>query len=190
MLTITSFRIYFSALLLLAAVTTAFSQQRYSPDKPHRDAMPGRIVMKLKPQYRQQATDALPLQKALAPLGVTSAARKFPQAEIPLEQNRGHVDLTLVYEIEYAAAVSPEKAAAALEATNTVEYAEPLYRHYNMYQPNDPLADSVSGSQYHLRKIRAFEAWNIEKGDTNVVVGVIDTGVKYDHPDLMGNIKY
>ena len=37
--------------------------------------------------------------------------------------------------------------------------------------------------------IKAYQGWNITKGDSNVVIGVIDTGVKMDHPDLQKNLK-
>ncbi|MEG4489669.1 S8 family serine peptidase, partial [Microcoleus sp. D2_18a_B4] len=36
--------------------------------------------------------------------------------------------------------------------------------------------------------IDASEAWDIQKGNPNTVIGVIDTGVDYNHPDLVGNI--
>lgn len=32
------------------------------------------------------------------------------------------------------------------------------------------------------------EAWMVEQGDTNTVVGIIDTGCKLDHPELNGRI--
>jgi subtilisin family serine protease/Ca2+-binding RTX toxin-like protein len=36
--------------------------------------------------------------------------------------------------------------------------------------------------------IDAPEAWDIQTGNPNLVIGVIDTGVDYNHPDLVGNI--
>ncbi len=36
--------------------------------------------------------------------------------------------------------------------------------------------------------IDAPEAWEIQTGDANFVIGVIDTGVDYNHPDLVNNI--
>ncbi|MCF3609049.1 hypothetical protein L2E81_21680 [Planktothrix agardhii 1033] len=35
--------------------------------------------------------------------------------------------------------------------------------------------------------IDAPEAWDIQKGNQNLVIGVIDTGVDYNHPDLSAN---
>lgn len=36
--------------------------------------------------------------------------------------------------------------------------------------------------------INALEAWKTTKGDSNLVIAVIDTGVDYNHPDLAENI--
>ena len=36
--------------------------------------------------------------------------------------------------------------------------------------------------------IDAPEAWDIQTGNPNLVIGVLDTGVDYNHPDLLGNI--
>jgi subtilisin family serine protease len=50
--------------------------------------------------------------------------------------------------------------------------------------PNDP----QFGQQWALSKIGATNAWALTTGSTNVVVAVLDTGVRYNHEDLAGNM--
>lgn len=42
---------------------------------------------------------------------------------------------------------------------------------------------AVAGSDIDME-----EGWALEQGDTSIVVGIIDTGCKLDHPDLQGRI--
>ncbi|GAB4411384.1 MAG: hypothetical protein OHK0032_07290 [Thermodesulfovibrionales bacterium] len=78
-----------------------------------------------------------------------------------------------------------------------VEYAEPNYiRRATATVPND----TYFGQQWALRNTGQFangtpgadikgpEAWDISKGSSSVVIAVIDTGIDYNHPDLVGNI--
>ena len=75
-----------------------------------------------------------------------------------------------------------------LRADPTVEYAEPDYRRRVHAVPNDPIFQS---SQWHLKNdpgtpsaIDAVGAWDVTQGADDLVVAVIDTGVRFDHPDL------
>ena len=52
------------------------------------------------------------------------------------------------------------------------------------YVPNDPQINE----QWALEKIGAFEAWNVETGQKDVLIAVIDTGIDYLHPDLANNV--
>ncbi|MCE2712256.1 MAG: S8 family serine peptidase [Cryomorphaceae bacterium] len=48
---------------------------------------------------------------------------------------------------------------------------------------NIPFAPSKVGADIEMEK-----AWAIEQGDSSVVVAIIDTGVKWDHPEFNGRI--
>jgi len=50
--------------------------------------------------------------------------------------------------------------------------------------PNDPLYSQ----QWYLPAVNAPEAWDSVTGDTSQIIGIIDTGVDWDHPDLDDNI--
>lgn len=52
------------------------------------------------------------------------------------------------------------------------------------YIPNDPFYPS----SWHLPQIAANLAWDIEKGDPSVTVGIMDTGIELTHPDLAANL--
>ena len=50
--------------------------------------------------------------------------------------------------------------------------------------------DAYFNNMWNLEKINAPSAWDKFTGSSNVVVGVIDTGIEYTHSDLSDNIWY
>ncbi len=52
-------------------------------------------------------------------------------------------------------------------------------------QLNDPLC---SKQQALFDKINVLEAWNTTKGDPNILVGIVDFGFDFFHPDLKENL--
>ena len=84
-----------------------------------------------------------------------------------------------------------------LAAHPDVEWAEPdfVMQVRRNFTPNDPLF----GDQWHLRNTGQFGgkpgadakltgAWDITRGNSNVVIAIIDDGVQMNHPDLAANI--
>jgi lantibiotic leader peptide-processing serine protease len=50
--------------------------------------------------------------------------------------------------------------------------------------------DSLSGLQWDMAQIHAFEAHAIQSGNPSVTAGDIDTGIDFTHPDLAQNVDY
>lgn len=65
-----------------------------------------------------------------------------------------------------------------------VMYAEPDYIAHACATPND----SFYNEQWGLFKVQASDAWDIETGDTNVIVGILDTGIDTAHSDIINNL--
>lgn len=86
--------------------------------------------------------------------------------------------------------------AKTLDALPEVEYVEANYIYrLNDTTPNDPEFSKLYGlnnldsSGNKTRKdIAATEAWDVTTGSKDVLVGVIDTGIDYTHPDLKDNM--
>ena len=94
-----------------------------------------------------------------------------------------------------SASMNVPDAVRILSSHPDVRYAEPNYLFRALDFPNDPKRNDLYG-MHNLGQtggttdadIDALEAWVVRTAATGVVVGVIDTGVDYNHEDLVGNI--
>ena len=150
--------------------------------------LPGQLAFKLKPGQAPEAVAA-----ALRQLGATAPYPKFPQALPPSAERPGSVDLRGIYQATVPAGLGLAQARAALLATGAVQYVEPLYVRKSLYQPTDPKADSMIAAppfgtaalgQYYLKQTRAYHAWDVVRGDSAIVIGITDSGVRLTHEDL------
>lgn len=71
------------------------------------------------------------------------------------------------------------------------EYAEPHYLYLtnddaSVIVPNDAL---YSRYQWNLPSIETEKGWTLSKGDDQVIIAVLDTGVQSNHPDLVGRLS-
>src|SRR5690606_23519300 len=116
--------------------------------------------------------------------------KKFP--EEPEKTRTTHVpvdivvDLSLIYELNYSADIPVQKLRKELEATQLFEYVEPAPIFTTSFIPND----AKLSEQWHLPLVKAFDAWTKDKGSTNITIAIVDTGVDWDHPDMVNNIQY
>ncbi|HEA64852.1 MAG TPA: peptidase S8 [Candidatus Aminicenantes bacterium] len=105
-----------------------------------------------------------------------------------------------VYKIQIQKNTNLEETLYALRRNPDVEYAEPNYIAYVAETPNDPLFEN----QYALYNpgsgppgspqgeeradIKATSAWEETKGNDDIVIAILDTGVDYNHEDLAAKI--
>jgi subtilisin family serine protease len=54
--------------------------------------------------------------------------------------------------------------------------------------PDPEVRDPQGSSLYGMRLIDAETAWAVTRGSRDIVVGNIDTGIDYTHPDLINNV--
>lgn len=140
-----------------------------------RPAVTGRVIL----GWRAGAADAerASTLAARTRLGVGKAVSIAPQMDVvALEGVKDEASL--------AAAL------AVLRADPQIAFAEPDRRRYRHLTPNDPLFSA----QWYLQSAQpsataASTAWepnagNNPTGSDGVVVAVLDTGIRFDHPDL------
>lgn len=144
-----------------------------------------RIIVKLKPEHRQ-ATNKSAIQKIFQQNGVSEVQRAFPNHRPNKNLKTGEVDLSSIYYLQLSEEKNIQKLIKQLEQNPEIEYAEPDYINRLTYDPSDTL----NNSQWYLDAVFAYDAWDIETGDTNVVIAISDTGIDTAHNDLKANIAY
>jgi serine protease len=102
-----------------------------------------------------------------------------------------------------AGGMTSRELASRLARESDIEYAVPDQRRRRLAAPSDPLylagpaigggAGGPTAGQWYLRapagdvqsSLDVETAWNYTTGNSSIVVAVIDTGVRFDHPDLL-----
>ncbi|MGQ0828344.1 MAG: S8 family serine peptidase [Bacteroidota bacterium] len=162
------------------------------------DYMDRTVIIKVNAKYRSNCSAASiengSFKELYTAIGGSGLKKKFPNTKAPVRytnaQGQRFADLSLIYEFSYSASISLEKVINKFISLQLFEYVEPHYIPHSCYTPNDP--DMLF--QYAMTNIQAENAWGVNtttaRGDTNVVIGIADTGVEPAHSDLVKNIKY
>ncbi|MCH7762103.1 S8 family serine peptidase, partial [candidate division TA06 bacterium] len=127
---------------------------------------------------------------------ISSVKPLFPGAMLR-PRKEGAPDLSRYYVVEFNPdAATLAEALAEFSQSVHVEHVEPIGIHPIYLTPNDPFFQNPPPSfpypQWHLEAatdadIDATAAWDTETGDPSVVVGILDTGLRYIHGDLGGS---
>lgn len=132
-------------------------------------------------------------------LGIESIVRLFPDAG-EYEARHREAGLHRWYRVDYSREVARTKAEADLSALDGVtfvstpvekvpaqfDYFNDTYAYMQWHYYNDGTLVSGFKSGADINVIPVWE--NYTTGDSNVIVGVVDTGVQLDHYDLSANI--
>jgi serine protease len=102
-------------------------------------------------------------------------------------------------QVVFASGMTSQQLADKLALDSEVEYAVPDGRKRATVAPNDPLytptavgTQGPASGQWYLRpnvgdvksSIDVEPAWAVTNGSASIVVAVLDSGVRFDHPDL------
>ncbi|MFA0964448.1 S8 family serine peptidase [Roseivirga sp. BDSF3-8] len=139
-------------------------------------------------------------------VGATKMTRVFRPAG-KFEDRHRQWGLHLWYEMKFDNQQQLEKALAAYADLEVVQIAEPKIA-YHLVDGYDPMLerkeavkgyeamsiaggtpnDPGYGQQWGYPAINAPQAWELETGNSSVVVAIEDGGVDVDHADLIGNM--
>jgi subtilisin family serine protease len=128
--------------------------------------------------------------------GTSSAASARANAAVGASAVR-RFSIVNAEQVKLPEGVSVKEAIAQYMQDPNVLYAEPNYLRYPKMVPNDQYFNPqqwalnntglyASGTQG--ADIKMPQAWDITQGSRDVIVAVIDSGVDYNHPDLVSNI--
>ncbi len=120
-------------------------------------------------------------QKVFETFGLSQIQNRF---SISRNLSPEEIELSKIAVIRNQSPHDPLFISKKLSNLPEIEWAEPHYLDELAFDPNDLNAIE----QYSLPLIQAPEAWDITKGDPNIIIAIVDTGVDWDHPDLADNI--
>lgn len=128
-------------------------------------------------------------------VGITEWNYLIPQTTLLRKKpsNLPYTGRERLIKIKYDSKYTPLEAAKLLMSTGLYEYVEPSPIFFPLYVPNDPFADPTFADpkqgQTQLFTHDFWRAWDIEKGDTNIIIAIVDGGINLEHEDLQTNMK-
>ncbi len=176
---------FLSLLLILSLGLCSVGQGQQIND----DFVEGEIYIKVKPSLTRRS-----LVRTSANV---NAQREIPSIYAAISKSQGAIERTKapfykskndglksIYRIKVDENTSIEQVLKDLKEDPNVLYAEPVRRRRVIGVPSDTLYTD----QWHLEKIKANQAWDVNPGSQDIIVAVVDNAIQANHIDLAGNM--
>lgn len=147
-----------------------------------------RVFVKVRPEARaiagvsrlQFTSDAI--QDLLQKYACTAPMPLLSESTAAFAKRAGGSENPLadLYLITPAKGTDAARLASELSALPGVIFSEPE----TMLRLDFVPSDSAWSSQWGMQRIGMEKAWDVTRGSGDVVIGVIDTGIDYEHPDI------
>jgi serine protease len=172
---------------LLLGAATALAQSELAASRP-----PGRVIVMFKPDAKAVEAAALPGANGTARARAAVLSKRTGIALKP------GAEVAERMQVVKASGIASDALARRLATDADVLFAVPDERAHAHVVPNDPLfpvgtrPDGPASGQWYLRapegavvaSIDVEPAWDVTTGSPAIVVAVLDTGVRFEHPDL------
>ena len=172
-----------SKFLFLVGILSSVSQANTYLDKLNinqAEAVPGEYIVRLKSK-----TSALNVQS------ISKSLASYIKSSIPA------LNIVVIKRPVFENSLSVMK---SLQQNQLVDIVEPNYIYKSSRLPDDILLEKLWGLRNIGQKdssgragvagidIGAEQAWDLEIGSEQMLVAVIDTGINFNHPDLINNL--
>ena len=175
---------FFTLLLLSFCIGTTLRSQTIHPD-----CLDGQLYLKMSDASSidfpiDARAEEIYLLEAI-PNALKEVFKKYGLSKIQRAFKTRDAKLDRTFKLEFRSLSETAAFINDLQAFSTVEYAEMVPFGKVAYLPNDwsPLEDL-----YHLEVINAQAAWDISRGNPDVVIAVVDDAVMVNHEDLNSDI--
>ena len=193
-------RLLFTVLLLTSLWVSDTYAQFASQNQ---DIIKGKIIVRLDNDLNSIQKKSLsdPIQVLEAQYGVSSKSLWKPEYEQTLRKKlaeKGKLNKSIssdkiagpfahAYEITLRTGMDERMMARKISSVPGVKYAEPLFIRQTAEVPNDPLLSQL-GSPNYFDDMNFFDAWDVSKSSSDVIIAIVDSGVDYTHEDLDGKL--
>lgn len=185
-------------LLGLSPAAGSATGPRLSPGSAAQAAGPGRVIVTYRNSHaralsaRLQAEDNAPVQAAQTlsqrhGLDLRDGRTVGPRTQVLLS------DTLNSEQLRQRLAADPDVASVSIDRQRFAHASTP---NDPLYPDLQPVASTPTAGQWYLRtptgtvvsSIDAQAAWDTTTGSSSIVVAVLDTGVRPEHPDLAGKL--